>query len=129
VEFTIDEGDMLIVRAKDMDTGVEQSIAVFDGGLDSRSPQDRVLALAQIARRESASLNLDAALSKELEEVLSIVPSCSGDDQKAAMTATLLEGLLSEFSARSALTDALYAGASELRFPGAGMRSSEEVLS
>lgn len=128
VEFTIDEGDMLIIRARDMDTGVEQSIAVFDGGLDSRSPQDRVLALAQIARRESAGLTVDAALSKELEEVLAMVPECAGDDQKAAMTATLLEGLLSELSARSALTDALHVDASELRFPGSGLRSSTEVL-
>ncbi|OHD13006.1 MAG: hypothetical protein A2Z96_01195 [Spirochaetes bacterium GWB1_48_6] len=128
VEFTIDEGDMLIVRARDMDTGVEQSIAVFDGGLDSRSPQDRVLALAQIARREAAGLTVDAALAKELEEVLAMVPACVGDDQKAVMTATLLEGLLSELSARSTLIDAPQVDASELRFPGSGMRSSEKDL-
>ena len=103
VEFSIDESDMLLVRARDMDTGAEQSIAVFDGGLDSRSPHDRVLALAQIARRESEGLKLDAALSAELDELLQAAASCAGDDQKAAMTATLLEGLLSEFSARAAL--------------------------
>lgn len=102
VEFAIDEGDMLIVRARDMDTGSEQSIAVFDGGLDSRSPEDRVLALAQIARREAQGLSLDASLSAELSEVLAMVPGCAGNDEKAAMTATLLEGLLSELSARSA---------------------------
>lgn len=103
VEFSIDESDMLLVRARDMDTGAEQSIAVFDGALDSRSPHDRVLALAQIARRESEGLTLDAALSAELDELLRAASSCAGDDQKAAMTATLLEGLLSEFSARSSL--------------------------
>ncbi|PKL08820.1 MAG: heat-shock protein Hsp70 [Spirochaetae bacterium HGW-Spirochaetae-7] len=107
VEFAIDECDMLLVRARDMDTGSEQSIAVFDGGLDSRSPGDRVLALAQIARREAQCLTLDAALSAELSEVLAMVPGCSGDDEKAAMTATLLEGLLSELSARSAQAPAI----------------------
>jgi len=106
VEFAIDEGDMLIVRARDMDTGSEQSIAVFDGGLDSRSPGDRVLALAQIARREAQGLSLDASLSAELSEVLAMVPGCAGDNGKAAMAATLLEGLLSELSARSARASA-----------------------
>lgn len=104
VEFAIDESDMLLVRARDMDTGAEQSIAVFDGALDARSPQDRVLALAQIARREADGLKLDAALSSELEELLKAAGSCAGDDQKAAMTATLLEGLLSEFSARTTIS-------------------------
>jgi len=125
VEFTIDEGDMLIVRARDMDTGVEQSIAVFDGGLDSRSPQDRVLALAQIARRESAGLTVDAALAAELQEVLAMAAGCAGDDEKAQMAATLLEGLLSELSARSALAVSERIDASEVRFPGSGMRSPE----
>jgi len=100
VEFAIDEGDMLIVRARDMDTGAEQSIAVFDGGLDSRSPQDRVLALAQIARREAEGLTLDAALDSELKDLLGTAAGCAGDDEKASRTATLLEGLLSELSAR-----------------------------
>lgn len=104
VEFAIDESDMLLVRARDMDTGAEQSIAVFDGALDARSPQDRVLALAQIARREADGLKLDAALSSELEELLKAAGSCAGDEQKAAMTATLLEGLLSEFSARTTIS-------------------------
>jgi molecular chaperone DnaK len=102
VEFAIDEGDMLIVRARDMDTGAEQSIAVFDGGLDSRSPQDRVLALAQIAKRESDGLTVDASLDSELKDLLDAAANCAGDDDKAARTATLLEGLLSELSARRA---------------------------
>ena len=110
VEFSIDESDMLLVRARDMDTGAEQSIAVFDGALDARSPLDRVLALAQIARREAEGLKLDAALSSELEELLRAAAMCAGDDQKAAMTATLLEGLLSEFSARSSLSSTAAGG-------------------
>jgi len=101
VEFSIDEGDMLIVRARDSDTGSEQSIAVFDGGLDSRTPHDRVLALAQIARREAASLDLDAALSTELREILVLASESYEDEEKAVMAATLLEGILSELSARS----------------------------
>ena len=117
---------MLVVRARDMDTGVEQSIAVFDGGLDSRSPQDRVLALARLARREAGSLTLDAAFASELEDVLSMVPACSGDDGKAAMTATLLEGILSGLSARSANAGSPRAGSSEVRFPGNSMASRTE---
>ncbi|MBN2874835.1 MAG: hypothetical protein JXM71_07050, partial [Spirochaetales bacterium] len=99
----IDEGDMLIVRARDKDTGSEQSIAVFDGALDSRSPADRVLALAQIARREADGLKLDAALEGELRDLLAMATESVGDDDKARMTATLLEGLLSELSARATM--------------------------
>jgi len=118
VEFAIDEGDMLIVRARDLDTGAEQSIAVFDGALDRRSPGDRALALAQIARREAAGLTLDSALTSELEEVLAMAADCGADEEKAAMAATLLEGLLSELSARAALAGKGRAASSELRFPG-----------
>lgn len=124
VEFTIDEGDMLIVRARDMDTGAEQSIAVFDGGLDSRSPQDRVLALAMLVRREAAGLTLDAAFASELEEVLAVVPACQEDEAKARMTATLLEGLLSELSARSARENQNCSASTEIRFPGASALSA-----
>lgn len=108
VEFSIDEGDMLIVRARDSDTGSEQSIAVFDGGLDSRSPRDRVLALSQIARREASSLDLDAALSSELTEILNMAAESYDDEEKAAMTATLLEGILSELSARASRAAGTY---------------------
>jgi len=99
VEFSIDEGDMLIVRARDSDTGSEQSIAVFDGNLDSRSPHDRVLALAQIARREAGALNLDSALSTELKEILALAAQSIDDEDKASKAAILLEGILSELSA------------------------------
>jgi len=116
VEFAIDEGDMMIVRARDMDTGAEQSIAVFDGAPDSRSPRDRVLALAQIARRESAGAGVDAALSAEIRDVLAMAEACDGDDEKAAMVATLLEGLLSELSARASRPEAGARRPSELPF-------------
>ena len=100
VEFTIDEGDMLLVSARDMDTGVEQSIALFDGVVDSRCPQDRVIALAQIARREAQGLVLDAALSAELSDALVDATRCDGDDERALKTAFILEGLLPELLAR-----------------------------
>jgi len=101
VEFTIDEGDMLLVRARDIDTGSEQSITVFDGRLDSRSPRDRVLALAQIARRESEALALDAAFAAELRELLALAADGSAGEEQNSRTALLLEGLLSELSARA----------------------------
>jgi len=103
VEFSIDEGDMLLVRARDVDTGSEQSITVFDGTLDSRSPRDRVLALAQIARREAQVLALDAAFSAELGELLAMAADASAGQDHDARTAVLLEGILSELSARAAL--------------------------
>ncbi|HOZ71836.1 MAG TPA: Hsp70 family protein [Spirochaetales bacterium] len=118
VEFAIDEGDMMIVRARDLDTGAEQSIAVFDGERDSRSPRDRVLALAQIVRRESAEAIVDAALGAEIGDVLAMAESCGDDDEKAAMVATLLEGLLSELSARTGRSEADARRPSELPFRG-----------
>jgi molecular chaperone DnaK len=56
VEFSIDEGDMLMVKAKDLDTGAEQSVVLFDGTTNSLPPIDRVLSLAERARRESAGV-------------------------------------------------------------------------
>jgi molecular chaperone DnaK len=103
VEFSIDEGDMLLVRAKDVDTGSEQSITVFDGKLDSRSPRDRVLALAQIARREAEALALDAAFEGELRELLAMAADGSSGEEQDTRTALLLEGLLSELSARASM--------------------------
>jgi molecular chaperone DnaK len=126
VEFSIDEGDMLLVRARDVDTGSEQSIAVFDGRLDSRSPRDRVLALAQIARREAEGLSLDSALAAELAELLAQVSDSGGGERNDTETALLLEGLLSELSARSAIATADAAG----RIPSSnGMRESQGNVS
>jgi hypothetical protein len=102
VEFSIDEGDMLLVRARDVDTGSEQSITVFGGRLDSRSPRDRVLSLAQMARREAEALALDAAFAAELRELLAMAANGSSGEEQDARTALLLEGLLSELSARAA---------------------------
>jgi molecular chaperone DnaK len=122
VEFSIDEGDMLLVRAKDVDTGSEQSITVFDGRLDSRSPRDRVLALAQMARREAEALALDAAFAAELRELLAMAADGSSGEEQDSRTALLLEGLLSELSARAAMAGGDAAGG-----PGAARSIRESV--
>lgn len=101
VEFAIDEGDMLMVRARDNDTGSEQTIVVFDGSMDQRSPRDRVLALMLRARREASSLVLDSALTRELADTIALAEASLDDDEKAGMAAMLLEGIIAELAALS----------------------------
>jgi molecular chaperone DnaK len=109
VEFTIDEGDMLMVKAKDLDTGAEQSVVLFDGTTNSLPPLERVLALAEKARREAAGLTMDYSLSMELDELIGSALEAAriGDEEAARDIALLLEGLLGELSARSGLSDKL----------------------
>ncbi|OHD80191.1 MAG: hypothetical protein A3J97_14950 [Spirochaetes bacterium RIFOXYC1_FULL_54_7] len=109
VEFSIDEGDMLMVKAKDLDTGAEQSVVLFDGTTNSMPPIDRVRSLAERARRESASVVMDSSLSMELDELLGSASEAArtGDESAAADISILLEGLLGELSARSGLIDQL----------------------
>jgi molecular chaperone DnaK len=107
VEFSIDEGDMLMVKAKDLDTGAEQSVVLFDGTTNSLPPIDRVLSLADRARRESAGVVMDSSLSMELDELLDSAAEAArtGDESAAADISILLEGLLGELSARAGLSD------------------------
>jgi molecular chaperone DnaK len=109
VEFSIDEGDMLMVKAKDLDTGAEQSVVLFDGTTNSLPPIDRVLSLADRARRESSGAVMDSSLSMELDELLASAADAArmGDETAAADVSILLEGLLGELSARSGLSDQL----------------------
>ena len=48
--------------------------------------------------------------------MLAMAEACDGDDEKAAMVATLLEGLLSELSARASRPEAGARRPSELPF-------------
>jgi hypothetical protein len=57
--------------------------------------------LAQIARRESEALELDASFAAELRELLALAADGSAGDEHDSRTALLLEGLLSELSARA----------------------------
>lgn len=112
VEFSIDEGDMLMVKAKDLDTGAEQSVVLFDGTTNSLPPLERVLSLAERAKREAAGIVLDSSLSLELEELIcsALESARTGDESAATGIAMLLEGLLGELSARSGLSEDLAAG-------------------
>jgi molecular chaperone DnaK len=109
VEFSIDEGDMLMVKARDLDTGAEQSVVLFDGTTNSLPPLERVVSLAQRARREAAGIAMDSSLSMELEELIGSASEAArnGDEAAAASIAMLLEGLLGELSARSGLAEEL----------------------
>jgi molecular chaperone DnaK len=103
VEFSLDEGDMLKVRAKDLDSGAEQAVSFFDGRDSMLSPVEKALSLAERARREAQGAQLDSALMAELEDLcaLALESSRMADNDKAGHCAMLLEGLLSELAARS----------------------------
>jgi molecular chaperone DnaK len=111
VEFSIDEGDMLMVKAKDLDSGAEQSVVLFDGTTNSLPPLERVLSLAERAKREAAGISMDSSLSMELDELIGAASEAvrSGDETAATSIAMLLEGLLGELSARSGLSENLAA--------------------
>ena len=112
VDFAIDECDMLRVRARDMDTKAEQTVAFFDGGADSLPPVERALSLADRARREAASLRLDAALAAELAELRDAATACAKarDEGEAGRVAQLLEGLIVELAARAGTGSSAAAG-------------------
>jgi molecular chaperone DnaK len=103
VEFSLDEGDMLKVRAKDLDSGAEQAVSFFDGRENMLNPVEKALSLAERARREAQGAQLDSALMAELDDLCALALECSrtADNDKAGHCATLLEGLLSELAARS----------------------------
>ena len=107
VDFSIDEGDMLMVKAKDLDTGAEQSVVLFDGTTNNLPPLERVLSLAQRAKRKAAGISMDSSLSMELDELIGSASEAArtGDESAATSIAMLLEGLLGELSARSGLMD------------------------
>ena len=109
VEFSIDEGDMLMVKAKDLDTGAEQSVVLFDGTTNSLPPLERVLSLAERAKREAAGIQMDSSLAMELDELIGSASEAAraGDESAATSIAMLLEGLLGELSARSGLSENL----------------------
>lgn len=102
VEFSLDEGDLLLVSARDLDTGAEQSVRFFEGRDELLSPADRALSLAARAKREAESAELDGLLSAELDELSSMATEAAraADNEKAGRCATLLEGLLAEIAAR-----------------------------
>lgn len=102
VEFSLDEGDLLLVSAKDLDTGAEQSVRFFEGRDELLSTADRALSLAARAKREAESAELDGLLSAELDELSSMATEAAraADNEKAGRCATLLEGLLAEIAAR-----------------------------
>ncbi len=84
-EFSLDEGDILRVRAKDLDSGAEQSVTFFEGRDEVLGPVERALALAERARREAAGAELDSSLRLELEELCEAALECSrsADNDKA----------------------------------------------
>ena len=109
VEFSIDEGDMLMVKAKDLDTKAEQSVVLFDGTTNSLPPLERVRSLAERAKREAVGIRMDSSLSMELDELIGSASDAvrTGDESAATSIAMLLEGLLGELSARSGLAENL----------------------
>lgn len=103
VDFYIDEGDILKVRAKDLDTGAEQSVVFYEGAEETLPPLQRLSWLVQRLRLEAENIPLDTALTQEIQDLLVQADTCLEHSDTAAATQVLalVEGLLAELSARA----------------------------
>jgi len=103
VDFYIDEGDILKVHARDLDTGAEQSVAFFEGSEDSLPPLQRLAWLSQRLSSAAVGLSLDTAMEMELAEMLEHSTACQReqDSGQAQKLLPLLEVLLTELSVRT----------------------------
>lgn len=100
VEFTIDESDMLFVKAMDLDTKVEQSVILLGGTMEDYPIKYRLNFLAKTAIIKAEGLVLDAALAAELKELTEKALLTSSDDTLAESLIFLLEGLIAELTSR-----------------------------
>ncbi|GAB1432635.1 molecular chaperone DnaK [Spirochaetota bacterium] len=100
VEFSIDEGDMLLVKARDLDTKSEQSVFLLGGTKEEYPPKYRLGILAKTAIMKAEGLVLDSALASELKELTDKAVTMDADNPMAESLAELLEGLISELASR-----------------------------
>jgi hypothetical protein len=111
VDFAIDESDMLLVSAVDMESGVEQAISIADvgRGASGESREELARKTAMLATRIEelrAGLAIERGLEAELDELRerSRRALADGDADAGAirMLKAELEGLVGELLARRA---------------------------
>lgn len=101
VEFSIDESDLLRVRAMDLDTRTEQAVVVTDSGANS-GDAEKLARLASRVRVLAASEDLDNGFRTEIEELLARAASAveSGSEESRRLARGSLEAVAGELLAR-----------------------------
>lgn len=101
VEFSIDESDLLCVRAVDLDTHMEQAVVVTDSGADS-GDGEKLARLAAHVRSLAAEEDLDNAFRAEIEELLARAAAAveTGSDEERRLARSSLEAVAGELMAR-----------------------------
>jgi molecular chaperone DnaK len=101
VEFSIDESDLLRVRAMDLDTRTEQAVVVTGSGADG-GDAEKLARLAARVRSLAGGQDIDNGFRSEIEELLSraawAVDSGSEEDRRLARGS--LEAVAGELLAR-----------------------------
>lgn len=105
VDFSIDDSDILKVRAMDIDTKVRQSVIYFEE-LQEKTPLfQRVLVLANKVHCLADIIRMDAPMKLEVGELLEKARESvrNRDDAGAEQICALLTGMLSELSTRAGM--------------------------
>jgi molecular chaperone DnaK len=101
VEFSIDESDLLRVRAVDLDTHTEQAVVVTDAGTDC-GDGEKLARLAARVRHLASEEDLDNGFRSEIEELLAHAASAveTGSDEDRHLARSSLEAVAGELLAR-----------------------------
>ncbi len=105
VEFSIDESDLLRVRALDLDTRTEQAVVVTDSGANT-GDAEKLARLAARVRTLAASGSLDNGFRTEIEELLARAASAveSGSEENRRLARGTLEAVAGELLARKGVS-------------------------
>ncbi len=101
VEFSIDESDLLRVRAVDLDTRTEQAVVVTDSGADA-GDAEKLARLAARVRALADSEEIDNVFRTEIEELLTRAAAAveSGSEEDRRLARGSLEAVAGELLAR-----------------------------
>jgi len=101
VEFSLDESDLLRVRAMDLDTRTEQAVVVTDSGADC-GDAEKLARLAARVRALASQEDLDNSFRSEIEELLARAASAveAGSEAERRLARSSLEAVAGELLAR-----------------------------
>lgn len=100
VEFSIDESDLLRVRALDLDTRTEQAVVVTGSGADA-GDSEKLARLAARVRALADSEDIDNGFRSEVEELLARAAAAvdSGSEEDRRLARSSLEAVIGELLA------------------------------
>jgi len=101
VEFSLDESDLLRVRAVDLDTHTEQAVVVTDSGADC-GDAEKLARLAARVRTMASQEGLDNSFRSEIEELLVRAAAAveAGSEAERRLARSSLEAVAGELLAR-----------------------------